>query len=152
MVNTEYADAYTEVLEILKHIPKSDYEKIPNNVIEVFTTNNNKGYNFIYDSNKTLSEQNVSKKAKTIIAILFRDYWATPSQREKIIEKEKYDMVKLEIEKKDMYNPDKLFNKSSKLKKEDFTVQNNSIIKYKKENFFKNLLSKIMNFLHIPKE
>lgn len=33
-------------------------------------------------------EQNVSKKAKTIIAILFRDYWATDIQREKIKAKE----------------------------------------------------------------
>lgn len=96
MVNIEYANAYTEVIEILNHIPKSDYDKIPNDMIEVFTTNNNKEYKFNYDVSKTLNEQNVSKIAKTIIAILFRDYWATPVQREKILAKEKSDIAKIE--------------------------------------------------------
>lgn len=114
MVNVEYANAYSEVLEILNHIPKSDYDKIPNNMIEVFTRNNNKEYKFNYDVSKTLNEQNVSKIAKTIIAILFRDYWATPTQREKIIAKEKYDIEKMEQEKREIYNPDDLFKKNNK--------------------------------------
>ena len=29
MVNIEYANAYSEVLEILKYIPVEDYKKIP---------------------------------------------------------------------------------------------------------------------------
>lgn len=29
MVNLEYANAYSEVLEILKHISQEDYDKIP---------------------------------------------------------------------------------------------------------------------------
>ena len=50
MVNVEYANAYSEVLEVLNHIPKSDYDKIPNNMIEVFTRNNNKEYEFNLDN------------------------------------------------------------------------------------------------------
>ena len=30
MISVEYANAYSEVLEILKYISKEDYEKIPN--------------------------------------------------------------------------------------------------------------------------
>ena len=91
MINIEYANAYSEVLEILKYIPPEDYSKIPEEKINLFIKNHNKDYVFSYDINKTLDEQNVSKKAKTIIAILFRDYWATDKQRQKIRAKELYD-------------------------------------------------------------
>ena len=97
MVNIEYANAYSEVLEIIKFIPKEEYNKIPRKKIEVFEAMSNKDYKFSYNPERTLDEQNVSKRAKAIIAILFRDYWATADQREKIIAKEKYELVE-EIE------------------------------------------------------
>lgn len=101
MINIEYANAYSEVLEILKYISKEDYEKIPISKIQLFETNQNKEYIFEYNPNKTLEEQNVSKKAKAIIAILFRDYWATNEQKNKIIKKQTYDRQLLEEQKKD---------------------------------------------------
>ena len=39
MVENKYAIAYSEVLEILKHIPIEDYNKIPKSKIELFETN-----------------------------------------------------------------------------------------------------------------
>lgn len=60
MVSIEYANAYSEVLEILKFISKEDYEKIPNSKIELFETNQNKEYIFEYNPNKTLEEQKKS--------------------------------------------------------------------------------------------
>ena len=100
---------------------------------------------------ETLNEQNVSKIAKTIIAILFRDYWATHGQREKIIAKEKSDITKMEQEKREIYNSDNLFRKNSKTQNNKVINQNTSIIEYKKENSFKKLLNRIMLFLHIKK-
>ena len=113
-VSLEYANAYSEVLEILKYIPVEDYNKIPKNKMELFKTNANNDYSFKYNPNKTLDEQNVSKTAKAIIAILFRDYWATEIQRKKIIEKQNYDRMKLEEEKKARYNSDNLFKDNEK--------------------------------------
>ena len=77
MVDIKYANAYSEVLEILKYIPVEDYNKIPKSKIELFEKNANKDYVFKYNSEKTLQEQNVSKIARGVIAILFRYYWAT---------------------------------------------------------------------------
>ena len=84
MVDIKYANAYSEVLEILKYLTQEDYEKIPKEKIEVFETNMNKDYAFNYNPDKTLQEQNVSETARTIIAILFRDYWATEEQRKNV--------------------------------------------------------------------
>lgn len=114
MISVEYVNAYSEVLEILKYISKEDYEKIPNSKIELFETNYNKDYIFKYNPNKTLDEQNVSKTAKAIIAILFRDYWATEIQKEKIISKQNYDRMKLEEERKARYNSNNLFKNNEK--------------------------------------
>ena len=71
MVNTEYKIAYSEVLEILKYISKEDFNKVPQDMLEMFKNNASNEKQFIYDSNKTLQEQNVSETARAIIAILF---------------------------------------------------------------------------------
>ena len=85
MVSTEYRIAYSEVLEILKYISKEELNKIPSNMIEMFKANASTESKFVYNPEKTLKEQNVSEIARTIIAILVRDYWATETQREKIL-------------------------------------------------------------------
>lgn len=135
MDNIEYAIAYSEVLEILQHISKEDYNKIPNEKIKLFKENANKNYSFKYNSNLTLAEQNVSKRARAIIAILFRDYWATSSQREKIKRMEKFNRLKIEEEKSQMYSPDNLFkNKETKVE----TVEDSgAIVEYKEPIFIK---------------
>ena len=67
MVTAEYKIAYSEVLEILKHISKEEYNKIPKEMIQMFKTNATNESHFAYNSNKTLQEQNVSETARTII-------------------------------------------------------------------------------------
>ena len=89
MADIQYANAYTEVLDILRYISKEDYEKIPKSKIKIFEENSNKNYSFKYDVDKTLEEQNVSEIAKMIIAILYRDYFATKEQRYVIIKKQR---------------------------------------------------------------
>ena len=110
MVKVECANAYKEVLDILKYVSKEDLNKIPTKKIEMFSKYANYDYDFEYNPEITLKEQNVSDIAQTIIAILFRDYWATSEQREKILKKEKYDMQLLEEYKKEKYNSNIIFN------------------------------------------
>ena len=148
MVSVEYANAYSEVLEILKYISKEDYEKIPNSKIELFETNHNKEYIFKYNPNKTLDEQNVSKTAKAIIAILFRDYWATEIQKEKIITKQNYDRKQLEEKKKERYNYDNLFKNNEKKINLDGTKQEQklALIEIKNIKWYKKVWKFITRF------
>ena len=94
MVDSKYGVAYSEVLEILKHIPIEDYNKIPKTKVDLFEAYSNKDHTFVYDPNKTLEEQNVSNITKGIIILLFRDYWENEIQRNKIIAKKNYDRIK----------------------------------------------------------
>ena len=113
MVDIKYANAYSEILEILKYLTPEDYEKIPKEKIEVFQTYANKDYNFNYDPDKTLQEQNVSKTARTIIGILFRDYWSTEEQRDKIVKFQQQERIRIEKEKQEKYKSDDIFKNNN---------------------------------------
>ena len=151
MVDIQYANAYTEVLDILKYISKEDYEKIPKSKIKVFEENSNKNYSFKYDVDKTLEEQNVSEIAKMIIAILCRDYWTTNEQRYIIIKKqreareEQERQIRERIEQNRQIKEDslKVIDVSSDLDLDlDYSRGTNLEI-YKEENIFKKIISKI---------
>lgn len=114
MANHPYAIAYKEVLEILKYISKEDYNKIPEKTIRAFEENADKNYQVSYNPNMTLVEQNISRKGRAVIAVLYRDYWASPEQREKILQKQRIERWRAEEEKRKMYNPDDLFKRNKK--------------------------------------
>lgn len=80
----EYGDAYQEVLEILKHTEAGAVAKIPKEKLKLFHERQNKDHGFRADPTKTLDEQGVMKRTKAILAIIFRDYWASDKQRETI--------------------------------------------------------------------
>ena len=151
MVDIQYANAYTELLDILKYISKEDYEKIPKSKIKVFEENCNKNYNFTYDENKTLDEQNVSEITKVIIAILFRDYWATKEQRYIIIkkqqeikdQKQKELMAKFEQNKNISEKDLKKVNVASDLDIDIDYARGTNLEIYKEENIFKRIIRKI---------
>ena len=151
MADIQYANAYTEVLDILKYISKEDYEKIPKSKIKVFEENSNKNYSFKYDVDKTLEEQNVSEIAKMIIAILCRDYRTTNEQRYIIIKKqreareEQERQIRERIEQNRKIKEDslKVIDVSSDLDLDlDYSRGTNLEI-YKEDNIFKRIISKI---------
>ena len=79
-----YGRAYTEILEILEKLPRSQYDKIPKSEIVFFNTNRDKEYEFKYNSLKTLKEQNVSRKTATILVYLYEKYFCSEKQKEKL--------------------------------------------------------------------
>lgn len=140
-----YPKAYKEVLEILKYMPKSEVEKIPQEMIDTFEYKKDKNYKFVLNEDADFGNLDLLDETKAIISNIFRDYWATPEQREKIIAKQKYDIQKIEEEKMQKYNPDDLFKKNND-NKENVTIENynkNLPVEIKKENFFRKLVNYI---------
>ena len=145
-ISIEYANAYTEVLEILSKMSKNDYNKIPRDMIQVFEIYSNKEYSFEYDFKKDFDQQGISKRAKLILAILFRDYWANDNQREKIIAKQNYDRQKLEEEKRKIYNTDIFKNKENNIETDgiDNISEQVNMIQYEhKESIIKKIINKL---------
>ena len=138
MIDVIYSNAFSEVLEILKYVSKDDYEKIPLDIIELMEDTCSKDFVVKYNPNISLTEQGISEEARTIIAIFFRDYWATEKQREKILLKEKYDNYIEKTQKQKKCNLDNLF----KNKQKETLVENTNLpVEIKKETFFKKLIS-----------
>lgn len=139
-----YHKAYKEVIEILKYVPQESVNKIPKTMLETFEKKMDKDYVFNVDINKSFEKQNLLEETKDIFAVIFRDYWATPYQRERIKAKEKYDRQKMEEEKANKYNPDDIFKNKEK---DNVVVNNNLPVEIKKENFFKKLISFIKKII-----
>lgn len=92
--------AYVEVLEILKLIPLEEYNNVPNYIIENMNTEKDSLYKFQLGSIDNFQNQELLEETIAILAILFRDYWATDEQRRRIKELEIIERRILEESKK----------------------------------------------------
>lgn len=143
MVAENYACAYREVIEILKYTNQDDVNKIPSEKLLLWLDNMKEDYNFEIDEEKPLSEQNISKEAKAILANIFKEYWATDYQKQRIEEKEKYDMEKLEKEKYEKYNPNDIFKNKNQINIENDNISDNVAMVEYKVSLFTKIFNKI---------
>lgn len=139
-----YEKACKEVIELLKYFPRESVEKIPKEELELYKKNMDNTYEYEVDKTKPFNEQKMLDKTKAIFAIIFRDYWASEYQRERILAKEKYDLQKLEEERRKKYNPDDIFKdkeiKDTQLKQED---ESKSMILVNEEKWYNKVFNKI---------
>ena len=143
-MNEIYANAYQEVIEVLKYTKREDLIKIPKFKIDLYKKYMNKNNNFKIDKNKPLEEQNLSNEAKAILANLFKDYWATDYEKQRIEEKEKYDLEQIAKEK---YSVDNLFKKKE-VNQENASNDDTNLEVIKEEKWYNKLFNKIKNLFY----
>ena len=80
MTKTKYANAYTEVYEILSCLNNGEYKKIPEELIEVFEENRNLEYEYEINDEQDLSKQPMLKETKAILLNIFRDGFLSESK------------------------------------------------------------------------
>ena len=148
MMNKTYAKAYKEVITILTYVPEEDLEKIPQEKIDFYIENMDPEYEYILDETKEFEEQEMSETTKAILANIFRDYWATPYQKERIIAKEKFDLNKEEEQKRDKYNPDKIF-KNNNCDEQENIPQKQALMVVYRETLFRKIINKIKGLFHL---
>lgn len=61
--------AYKEALVILKEVDCLQY--IPSDIIYLLENMQDKNYSFVYDSNKSIEDQNVSRETMIILSVLY---------------------------------------------------------------------------------
>ncbi len=147
MVKENYACAYKEVIELLKYFSLEDVKKIPEDLLKVFLINMDKEYQFTVDEEKTFEEQTMLEETKVIFAIIFRDYWATDYQRQRILAKEENDKRKIEEAKAKKYNTENLFKK-----KEEKISTENLPVPTEKKSIFKKIIDKIKKIYRKDKQ
>lgn len=156
MVTNEFSDASAEIIEILKYLPQSDVEKVPQKLRSFFIKVANNNYVTKIDPNKSLQEQEIKEKTKDLIAVLYRNYWCSEEERtsldKKLIENDK----KYEEILREKYNLDNIFEVKAKvkeehkeeIKEEKELIENTTqeMIKYTKLNFLQKIFEKIKSF------
>lgn len=139
----DYNKRLVEVSVILNHLTKSDYNKIPREVIDIIENNKDKEYTWIYDETKDLKDQNLNRDTIAIVSYINMRYLLNEKQKKYVKEILKVNQTKIEEIKEKKYSSDSLFKD-----KKEKTVINNvniSLIEYKEKNFIQRLLEKIKN-------
>lgn len=140
-----YNKAFKEVVEILKHVPEESVQKIPQDMRDMFEEEMDKDYIFEVKDNVEFEDLKLLDETKAILANIFRDYWATSYQRERILAKEQYDRQKVDEEKQKKYNSNDLFKRKNINDTKEIESSNNEnlpvIVKEKK------FYQKLINFI-----
>lgn len=141
----DYAKAYTELLEVLKHVSSSSLNKIPKENLEMYNQNKDKNYKYEYNSKLEFEQQQMSRLTRILIANIYIQYWASEEERNRIKQMDKNELDQMEIEKRNMYNPDDLFSnrkKENKIEKESLAIIN-------KKNIIERIVEKIKQILNL---
>lgn len=144
MYQTKYADAYTEVYEILNCLDKAEYNKIPVELLEVFEENRNLDYEYEINEEQDLIKQPMLRETKAILLNIFRDYLATPEQSKKIKQWLQADREYLEKQKQERYSNNVFENDGKK----EYNVDKVDIqlpIDIKKQSIFQKIINKLKN-------
>lgn len=142
MYQTKFANAYTEVYEILNCLDKDEYNKIPVELIEVFEENRNLDYEYEVNEEQDLTKQPMLIETKAILLNIFRDYLATPEQSQKIKQWLQVDREYLEKEKQKKYG-NNVFEKNVKKECNADKLDVQLPIEIKKKSIFQKIINKL---------
>lgn len=138
MLELRYRNAFKEVDEILKYTDIDLVNKIPKKFINFLRENMNNNYEFNVQEGLHLNKQKLSEEANNILALIYRDYWATEEEKEEFRKKDEEER-KLNEEKLEH-----IFDRKDNEQIEE--EKNNQLIKIEHESFIKRLFSKIKRF------
>lgn len=148
MISKNYSKAYTEILEMIKHLPENEYNKIPKEKIEFWERNKDNKYKFIINPQIELEKQNISIEANSIIVTIFRDYFATDLQKEKLKIILEQNENKYQEQLREKYNPDNLFENRKKECMNPYVEKNTNLpVVKREENFFKKLINYVKKLI-----
>lgn len=149
MITNEFAEAAAEINEILGYLPNEYVEKIPVKLRDFFDKVRKQDYVSNIDPYKLLDEQDLKPKTKTLITVLYRNYWCNEEEREELDKILLENDRKYEEELREKYNPDNIFKKKEKVEEIEeveetsLAVYDNRVWYQKAFGFITNIFKKI---------
>lgn len=137
---SDYSKVFKELSEIFKYIPEEQMKKIPDEIIKRIEEKKDNEYNYEVIHIEDFQNQNMLKETRAILAVLYRDYWASEEERKEIKEQERIEFINGKVELSNN-NKEIFTKKDKKIEKE----AENAIIVYK-ESFIRKIIKKIMSF------
>ena len=140
-------NAYQEAYTILQELDEKEYLKIPPEVIQALKENRNEEYYYEVDEDTELKYQPMLPETRAIIFNIFRNYLATPEQKEKIKQMIAEERAKSEIKKKKQYNTENIFKTKTQPQTQVTPVkETEALVEVKKEGVFKRFIEKIKSW------
>ena len=99
----EYEEAFSEVDEVLKLMPIDLLSKIPVQFRKV-----------ISEIKEPLEEQNLKKETIVILGLIYRDFLASPEEKEKLQIKDAEELKRIEQEMQEQYDIENIYKKRKK--------------------------------------
>jgi len=109
-----YKRRFAEVYEIIKNMPKKDFDKIPNDLISIIRRNKDSDYIWKYDKSKKLEDQNLSKDTIAILAYINTEFILENEQRMLMRNIHYLNEIKKEELKKKKFNSEDIFKSYKK--------------------------------------
>ncbi len=144
----EYRIAFSEVDDILYFTDSKLVSKVPKSFINFIRENKDEKYISNINPYLSFEEQNISEKARAIIALIYESYIATEEEKKEFMKDANIEFENIEKKKREKYNPDKIFKNTdtpntvsnvAELEEKSLILKNESLIK-KVVNFIKKLL------------
>lgn len=137
------AKAYKEAFVILSYVPREDLLKIPKVVLEKISNNMDKNYQYDLKLDREIEEEEMLPETKSLLALIFKNYWATEEQRKLIEQRRIVDNEILEQKKRNIYNPDNLFTKKTNSSNNLLNTNSIVVLDITKKTFLQKIFEKI---------
>lgn len=105
--------ACNEVLVLLKMLPEAELKKIPEAEIKFLEEHRDVNYNFSVNPEVPINEVNISRKAKAILVVLWKKYFATDIQKQKLDKILQENSMKEEQKKQEEYQYSNMFKNNT---------------------------------------
>lgn len=140
----EYEEAFSEVDEVLKLMPIDLLSKIPVQFRKVISEN--KDTNYKVNIKEPLEEQNLKKETIVILGLIYRDFLASPEEKEKLQIKDAEELKRIEQEMQEQYDIENIYKKRKKrnrLNNIEENQESTDLILNEKPSFLKRFFSAI---------
>ena len=131
-----YEEAFAEVDEILKKMPIDLLSKIPATFRQVISEN--KANDYLFKIEEPFEEEKLKEETVVILGLIYRDFLASPEEREELQKQDAEELQKIEQEMQEKYDIQNVFDKRKNQNEENST----ELMIYKEPGFFK----KVLNF------
>ena len=155
MLSEKYSEAAAEVLDILEHMEKEDYDKIPSKFIFMLEENAAKDYVCELDYTKRLMDMNLRQETKSLLGVMYRNYWCPEDKIQEFEDKLSENEKKFQEELREKYNSDNIFGNSntnvdlystsSETISSSINSEENSLTEMEEKSIFQKILNKIIS-------
>ena len=132
-----YQEAFTEVDEILKIMPIDLLSKIPVKFRKVISEN--KANDYRVEIKEDFQEDDLKEETVVILGLIYRDFLASPEEREELQEEDAKELKRIEQELQEQYDIENVFKKrKSKIEVQEHEISTDLIL-YKEPGIVRKL-------------